>query len=122
MLVRVMRSMGRQVSSVVLLQSLAPHSSNYYSSSSAAKAASSSSPAAVEAERCIREGPRNNWNRDEINSVYHSPLLDLLFHGVSFLSHSYIAIQQCALKHIESPHFFLFFFLKKKIIYLPCVY
>lgn len=109
MLVRVMRSMERPVTSVVLLQSFAPHSSSYYSSLSSAKAASLSSPAAAEAQRCIREGPRNNWSRDEINSVYHSPLLDLLFHGVSFLSHFYIAIQQCALKRIESFYFIVFY-------------
>lgn len=43
----------------------------------------SSSAAAIQAERTIREGPRNDWTRDEIKSVYDSPVLDLLFHGVS---------------------------------------
>lgn len=104
MLIRVMRSMGQPVSSVVLLQSLAPHSSNYYSSLSAAKATSLPSPAAVEAERCIREGPRNNWSRDEINSIYHSPLLDLLFHGaqVHRHAHNFREVQQCTLLSIKT--------------------
>lgn len=42
-----------------------------------------SSAAAIEAERTIREGPRNDWARGEIKSIYDSPVLDLLFHGVS---------------------------------------
>ncbi|KAF8402268.1 hypothetical protein HHK36_013220 [Tetracentron sinense] len=40
-----------------------------------------SSAAAVQAERAIRGGPRNDWAREEIKSVYDSPVLDLLFHG-----------------------------------------
>jgi hypothetical protein len=44
---------------------------------------SASSAAAIEAERTIRDGPRNDWARDEIKSIYDSPVLDLLFHGVS---------------------------------------
>ena len=52
----------------------------------AAAAAFSSAPAAsaaaAEAERAIRDGPRNDWSRPEIQAVYDSPLLDLLFHGV----------------------------------------
>lgn len=43
-----------------------------------------SSAAADQAERTIRQGPRNDWARDEIKSVYDSPVLDLLFYGVSF--------------------------------------
>lgn len=46
---------------------------------------SSSSAASAEADRTIREGPRNDWTKDEINAVYDSPVLDLLFHGVIFL-------------------------------------
>ncbi|GER27896.1 biotin synthase [Striga asiatica] len=42
----------------------------------------SSSAAAVEAERTIKEGPRNDWARQEIKSIYDSPILDLLFHAV----------------------------------------
>ncbi|RLN03368.1 hypothetical protein C2845_PM13G24260 [Panicum miliaceum] len=49
----------------------------------AAAAFSSASAAAAEAERAIRDGPRNDWSRPEIQAVYDSPLLDLLFHGVS---------------------------------------
>lgn len=43
-----------------------------------------SSAAAIQAERTIREGSRNDWTREEVKSVYDSPVLDLLFHGVSF--------------------------------------
>ncbi|WZY91630.1 hypothetical protein YC2023_063959 [Brassica napus] len=45
---------------------------------------SSASAASAEAERTIREGPRNDWSKDEIKAVYDSPVLDLLFHGVKF--------------------------------------
>jgi hypothetical protein len=58
---------------------------------SAAAAFSSASAAAAEAERAIRDGPRNDWSRPEIQAVYDSPLLDLLFHGVrtpSWAEHS----------------------------------
>ena len=44
---------------------------------------SSSSAAAIQAEKTIKDGPRNDWTREEIKDVYDSPLLDLLFHGVS---------------------------------------
>ena len=44
--------------------------------------AASASAAAAEAERAIQDGPRNDWSRPEIQAVYDSPLLDLLFHGV----------------------------------------
>lgn len=60
--------------SIILLQSSSSFSSY------------SSSAAAVEAERAIRDGPRNDWTRPEIKSIYDSPLLDLLFHGVCSLS------------------------------------
>lgn len=45
---------------------------------------SSASAASAQAERTIREGPRNDWSKDEIKAVYDSPVLDLLFHGVKF--------------------------------------
>lgn len=51
--------------------------------SSSSSSSYSSSAAAVYAERTIRDGPRNDWARDEIKSIYDSPVLDLLFHGVS---------------------------------------
>ncbi|KAM3210326.1 hypothetical protein ACQJBY_064367 [Aegilops geniculata] len=44
---------------------------------------SSVSAAAAEAERAVRDGPRNDWTRPEIQAIYDSPLLDLLFHGSS---------------------------------------
>lgn len=47
---------------------------------------SSSSAAAIQADRTVKDGPRNDWTRDEIKAVYDSPILDLLFHGVSTLT------------------------------------
>lgn len=52
------------------------------SCSSYSSSSSSSSAASAEAERTIRDGPRNDWSKDEIKAVYDSPVLDLLFHGV----------------------------------------
>ncbi|KAK4719707.1 hypothetical protein R3W88_018045 [Solanum pinnatisectum] len=87
------RSIRRPLSSLVLLQSRPPN----YSTLSA-------SAAAVEAERCIKEGPRNNWTREEIKSIYDSPLLDLLFHGaqVHRHSHNFREVQQCTLLSIKT--------------------
>ncbi|KAF3658864.1 biotin synthase, mitochondrial [Capsicum chacoense] len=64
----------------------------------------SASPAAVEAERCIKDGPRNDWTRNEIKSIYDSPLLDLLFHGaqVHRHSHNFREVQQCTLLSIKT--------------------
>ena len=43
-------------------------------------------PEALSAAALHASGPmRNDWTRDEIQSVYDSPLMDLLYHGVSFL-------------------------------------
>lgn len=50
---------------------------------------SSVSAAAAEAERAVRDGPRNDWTRPEIQAIYDSPLLDLLFHGVPTLPSSF---------------------------------
>lgn len=41
------------------------------------------SAAAVHSGKALREGPRNDWSKDEIKEIYDSPMLDLLFHGVS---------------------------------------
>uniref|UniRef100_A0A7N0TKV1 biotin synthase n=1 Tax=Kalanchoe fedtschenkoi TaxID=63787 RepID=A0A7N0TKV1_KALFE len=63
-----------------------------------------SSAAAAEADRTIRDGPRNNWTREQINSVYHSPILDLLFHGaqVHRHAHNFREVQQCTLLSIKT--------------------
>ncbi|XP_042483620.1 biotin synthase, mitochondrial-like [Macadamia integrifolia] len=63
-----------------------------------------SSVAAVEAERTIREGPRNNWSREEIKSIYDSPILDLLFNGaqVHRYAHNFREVQQCTLLSIKT--------------------
>jgi len=65
---------------------------------------STSSAAAVQAERAISEGPRNDWTRDEIKSVYDSPVLDLLFHGaqVHRHAHNFREVQQCTLLSIKT--------------------
>ncbi|KAL7209178.1 hypothetical protein ACSBR1_030842 [Camellia fascicularis] len=74
------------------------HSSSYSSSSS------SSSAAEIQAERTIRDGPRHDWTRDEIKSIYDSPLLDLLFHGaqVHRHAHNFREVQQCTLLSIKT--------------------
>ncbi|KVI08281.1 Aldolase-type TIM barrel, partial [Cynara cardunculus var. scolymus] len=93
-LIRSIRPNWRSFSSMLDLQ---PRSF-YYSSSS------SSSAAAAEAERTIREGPRNDWKREEIKNVYDSPLLDLLFHGAQVHRHAqnFREVQQCTLLSIKT--------------------
>lgn len=49
----------------------------------------SASAAAIEAERTIREGPRHDWSKYDIKSIYDSPVLDLLFHGVCIFHFSH---------------------------------
>ncbi|VFQ92323.1 unnamed protein product [Cuscuta campestris] len=85
------------------LDVLHPHAVNYCSVS-AASSARSSSAAAAEAYRCIREGPRNDWTRPQIKSIYDSPLLDLLFHGaqVHRHAHNFREVQQCTLLSIKT--------------------
>ncbi|GJV02947.1 biotin synthase [Tanacetum coccineum] len=63
-----------------------------------------SSAAAVEADRTIRQGPRNDWKRQEIKSIYDSPLLDLLFHGAQVHRHAqnFREVQQCTLLSIKT--------------------
>ncbi|XP_074281507.1 biotin synthase, mitochondrial [Silene latifolia] len=64
----------------------------------------SSSAAAVLAERTIKDGPRYDWNRDEIKSIYDSPVLDLLFHGaqVHRHAHNFREVQQCTLLSVKT--------------------
>uniref|UniRef100_A0A803Q6V0 biotin synthase n=1 Tax=Cannabis sativa TaxID=3483 RepID=A0A803Q6V0_CANSA len=64
----------------------------------------SSSAAAIQAERTVKEGPRNDWTRDEIKAVYDSPVLDLLFHGaqVHRHAHNFREVQQCTLLSIKT--------------------
>ncbi|KAA8515603.1 hypothetical protein F0562_018786 [Nyssa sinensis] len=63
-----------------------------------------SSATTIQAERTIREGPRNDWTRDEIKSIYDFPVLDLLFHGaqVHRHAHNFIEVQQCTLLSIKT--------------------
>jgi biotin synthase len=71
---------------------------------STAAFSSAPSPAAAEAERAVRDGPRNDWSRPEIQAVYDSPLLDLLFHGaqVHRSVHKFREVQQCTLLSIKT--------------------
>lgn len=64
----------------------------------------STSAASVQAERTIRQGPRNDWTKDEIKSVYDSPVLDLLFHGaqVHRHAHNFREVQQCTLLSVKT--------------------
>ncbi|GFQ02796.1 biotin synthase [Phtheirospermum japonicum] len=64
----------------------------------------SSSAAAVEEESSIKEGPRNDWSRQEIKSIYDSPILDLLFHAaqVHRHAHNFREVQQCTLLSIKT--------------------
>lgn len=58
-------------------------------------------PEALSAAAFHANGPmRNDWSRDEIQSIYDSPLMDLLFHGVGTFPAS--------LFHVNSRSFFLF--------------
>ncbi|XP_057731912.1 biotin synthase, mitochondrial [Arachis stenosperma] len=65
---------------------------------------SSSSDAAIQAERTIKEGPRNDWTLTEVKSIYDSPILDLLFHGAQVHRHAqnFREVQQCTLLSIKT--------------------
>jgi hypothetical protein len=52
------------------------------SSSSSSSSSGRASAAAVAGDNAIREGPRKDWAREEIQAIYDSPLMDLLFYGV----------------------------------------
>ncbi|XP_004505647.1 biotin synthase, mitochondrial [Cicer arietinum] len=75
------------------------HSSNGYCSSF-----STSSAAAIHAEKTINQGPRNDWTKDEVKSIYDSPILDLLFHGaqVHRHAHNFREVQQCTLLSVKT--------------------
>ncbi|XP_047322881.1 biotin synthase, mitochondrial-like [Impatiens glandulifera] len=64
----------------------------------------SPSASAIHADRTIREGPRTNWTKDEVKSIYDSPVLDLLFHGaqVHRNAHNFREVQQCTLLSIKT--------------------
>lgn len=44
------------------------------------------SPAAAAGEHAIRNEPRNDWTREEIQAIYESPLMDLLLYGVCYFT------------------------------------
>lgn len=62
------------------------------------------SPAAAAADRAVQLGPRHDWKRDDIQAVYDSPLLDLLFYGaqVHRHAHKFREVQQCTLLSIKT--------------------
>lgn len=63
-----------------------------------------SSPASAEAEKALKNGPRNDWTKPEIQAVYDSPIMDLLFHGaqVHRNAHKFREVQQCTLLSIKT--------------------
>lgn len=48
--------------------------------------------------------PRNTWTRDEIRSIYNTPLMDLSFHSAALHRrfHSPSAVQMCTLMNIKT--------------------
>lgn len=88
--------------------SLCRHTSTVSFADSGASAASAlqnlSSPASAEAENAVRNGPRNDWTKPEIQAVYDSPIMDLLFHGaqVHRHAHKFREVQQCTLLSIKT--------------------
>ncbi|XP_047316030.1 biotin synthase, mitochondrial-like [Impatiens glandulifera] len=64
----------------------------------------SPSAAAIHADRTVRQGQRNDWTKDEVKSIYDSPVLDLLFHGaqVHRSAHNFREVQQCTLLSIKT--------------------
>ncbi|KAL2629630.1 hypothetical protein R1flu_014316 [Riccia fluitans] len=75
-----------------------------FAAAAAAASSAYTSPATVAAENAIRDGPRNDWSREEIQAIYDSPLLDLLFYGaqVHRHSHKFREVQQCTLLSIKT--------------------
>ncbi|KAK2381252.1 biotin synthase, mitochondrial [Trifolium repens] len=65
---------------------------------------STSSAAAIQAEKTIKNGPRNDWTKQEVKSIYDSPILDLLFHGaqVHRHAHNFREVQQCTLLSVKT--------------------
>lgn len=92
MLIRSIRPNRRPLLSMILNQQHSSYSSNL------------ASAAAFQAERTIKEGPRNDWTKEEIKSIYDSPVLDLLFHGaqVHRYAHNFREVQQCTLLSIKT--------------------
>eukprot|EP01018_Ginkgo_biloba_P031766 Gb_05964 [translate_table: standard] len=83
---------------------LVRHSSSVAHADSGAALSSSPSAASIEADRTIRDGPRNDWTKEAIQSIYDSPLMDLLFHGAQVHRHvhKFREVQQCTLLSIKT--------------------
>ncbi|CAM6022798.1 unnamed protein product [Sphagnum balticum] len=74
------------------------------SSSSSSSSSGHASAAAVAGDNAIREGPRKDWAREEIQAIYDSPLMDLLFYGAQVHKHAHTwrEVQQCTLLSIKT--------------------
>ncbi|KAG1080391.1 hypothetical protein G6F42_023370 [Rhizopus arrhizus] len=62
-------------------------------------------PEALSAAALHASGPmRNDWTRDEIQSIYDSPLMDLLYHGAKVHRENFNPreVQQCTLLSIKT--------------------
>ncbi|CAI5497388.1 unnamed protein product [Closterium sp. Naga37s-1] len=62
------------------------------------------SAASDAAAYAIANPPRTDWTRDEIQTIYSSPLLDLIFHGsqVHRAVHGNREVQQCTLLSVKT--------------------
>jgi len=63
-----------------------------------------SSKAAEYALKSTQTGPRNDWSLKEVEEIYNSPLMDLLFYGSYTHRHHHDprAVQQCTLLSIKT--------------------
>eukprot|EP00271_Cylindrocystis_brebissonii_P009020 TRINITY_DN23600_c0_g1_i1.p1 TRINITY_DN23600_c0_g1~~TRINITY_DN23600_c0_g1_i1.p1 ORF type:complete len:431 (-),score=98.83 TRINITY_DN23600_c0_g1_i1:425-1717(-) len=73
-------------------------------SNSGQSSVSASSPAVLAAQWAVDNPPRTNWNRPEIQAIYDSPLMDLIFYGaqVHRAKHRFREVQQCTLLSIKT--------------------
>ncbi|KAB8349852.1 hypothetical protein FH972_023865 [Carpinus fangiana] len=72
--------------------------------SSGAPAPTPPTPGNTLEEAMQARAPRNNWTRDEIRSIYNTPLMDLSFHSATLHRrfHSPSAVQMCTLMNIKT--------------------
>ncbi|GAQ90112.1 Biotin synthase [Klebsormidium nitens] len=62
------------------------------------------SAVSVAAEYALRNAPRKDWSKAEIQAIFDSPLMDLLFHGAEVHRHfhRFREVQQCTLLSIKT--------------------
>ncbi len=58
----------------------------------------------VEALHAVSAQPRNNWTKEEISTIYHAPLLELIFTAAKVHRHWHdpLSVQQCTLLSIKT--------------------